>query len=58
VDERDRAEMRPLCDQFKELMARGVETPPFDQAARVHTGEMIVPSRTTRTIGIRLRLVG
>jgi hypothetical protein len=41
MDERDRAEMRALCDQFKELMARGVETPPFDQEARVHIGEMI-----------------
>jgi hypothetical protein len=41
MDERDRAEMRAFCDQFKELMAREVETPPFDQEARVHIGEMI-----------------
>jgi hypothetical protein len=34
MDDRDHAEMRALCDQFRQLMARQVdELPLFDQEA-------------------------
>jgi hypothetical protein len=33
--------MRALCDQFRQLMARQVEVPLFDNEARVRIGEMI-----------------
>lgn len=41
MTDRDRAEMRALCDQFRELMARQVEAPLFGNEARVRMGEMI-----------------
>lgn len=38
----DRAEMRTLCEAFRQAMAREVEAPlQFDQHARVRIGEMI-----------------
>jgi hypothetical protein len=39
--DRDRAEMRALCDRFKELMQRQVEAPLFDDEALVRIGDMI-----------------
>jgi hypothetical protein len=41
MDDPDRAEMRALLDQFRELMAREVEAPLFDQEARQRIGHMI-----------------
>jgi hypothetical protein len=41
MNDRDRVEMRALCDQFRQLMARQVEAPLFDNEARVRIGEMI-----------------
>jgi hypothetical protein len=41
VDDRDRAEMRALCDQFRELMARENEMLLFDQETRQRIGEAI-----------------
>jgi hypothetical protein len=41
MDDSDRAEIRALCDQFRQLMARQVEVPLFDNEARVRIGEMI-----------------
>ena len=41
MDDRDRAEVRALCDQFRELMQREIDPPPFDQEARVRIGEAI-----------------
>jgi hypothetical protein len=40
MDDSDRAEIRALCDQFRQLMARQVEVPLFDNEARVRIGEM------------------
>jgi hypothetical protein len=37
----DRAEMRALCDLFRREMARQVDEPLFDPAARVRIGQMI-----------------
>ena len=33
MDARDRAEMKDLCDQFRELMARDVDQQLFDNEA-------------------------
>ena len=41
MDDRDRAELRALCDLFRQTMARQVEEPLFDKEARVRIGEMI-----------------
>jgi hypothetical protein len=41
TDDRDRAEMRALCDQFRREMARQVDEPLFDPAARARIGQMI-----------------
>ena len=38
MDDRDRAEVRALCDLFRELMQREIDPPPFDQEARVRIG--------------------
>jgi hypothetical protein len=40
MDDLDRAEMRALCDAFREAMARE-PAPTFDVPARVRVGEMI-----------------
>lgn len=37
----DRAEMRALCDQFRQLMARENDALLYDQDARVRVGEAI-----------------
>ena len=41
MDDRDRVEMRALCDQFRQLMARQVEAPLYDQEAKRRIGQMI-----------------
>jgi hypothetical protein len=41
MDDRDRAEMRALADQFRELMARQNEVAPFNEAARQRIGDAI-----------------
>jgi hypothetical protein len=48
-DDRDRAEMRALCDQFRELMAREVDQQLFDSVTCVRIGEII--GSTTRQGG-------
>ncbi len=41
MDDRDRAEMQALCDEFRELMARDVDKQLFDDEARRRMGELI-----------------
>jgi hypothetical protein len=41
MTDRDRAEMRALCNQFRRTMAREVDQALFDDDARVRIGEMI-----------------
>jgi hypothetical protein len=41
TDDRDRAEMRALCDQFRREMARENDVLLFDPAARARIGQMI-----------------
>jgi hypothetical protein len=41
MDERDREELRALCDQFREAMGREVDQELFDSEARVRIGGMI-----------------
>jgi hypothetical protein len=41
MTDRDRAEMRALCDQFRELMARDIERTVFDKDACLRIGQMI-----------------
>ncbi len=41
MDNPDRAEMRALCDQFRELMARENDVLLFDRAAKERIGQMI-----------------
>jgi hypothetical protein len=41
MDDPDRAELRALCDQFREAKARQVDPPLFDHAAKQRVGEMI-----------------
>lgn len=41
MTDRDRAEMRALCDQFRQLMSRKVDTPLYDHETRVRIGQMI-----------------
>lgn len=41
MDDHDRAEMRTLCDQFRQLMAREVDESLFDKEARMRIGQMI-----------------
>jgi hypothetical protein len=37
----DRAEMRALCDQFRQAMARENDVLLYDREARMRTGEII-----------------
>jgi hypothetical protein len=41
MTDRDRAEMRALADQFRELMVRDVERTVFDKEACLRIGQMI-----------------
>jgi hypothetical protein len=41
MDDRDHAEMRALCDQFREAMARENDQLLFDQEARQRIGQII-----------------
>lgn len=41
MDDHDRAEMRALCDQFRQAMARQNEVALFDEAARIRIGTAI-----------------
>ena len=41
MDDRDRAEMQALCDQFRREMAREVDEPLFDHDARARIGQAI-----------------
>jgi hypothetical protein len=41
MDDADRAEMRALCDAFRDAMARQIEEPVFDQEACQRIGWMI-----------------
>jgi hypothetical protein len=41
MDDRDRAEMRALCDQFRRTVTRQNEVAMFDEAARIRVGEAI-----------------
>lgn len=41
MDEFDRAEMRALCDQFRQLMRRDLDPMLFDQESCERAGEMI-----------------
>ena len=40
MTDRDRAEMRALCDQFRQSMARENDVLLYDQEARTRIGEM------------------
>jgi hypothetical protein len=50
MDDRDRAEMQALCDQFRREMAREVEHTLFNKEACERIGEMI----SARGLGIQL----
>jgi hypothetical protein len=41
MDDRDRDEMRALCDQFRRDMARQVDEQLFDQDVRARIGQVI-----------------
>ena len=41
MTDRERSEMRALCDQFRRTMAREVDQALFDKDARVRIGEII-----------------
>ena len=41
MTDRDRAEMRVLCDQFRKLIARENDVLLFDRAARERIGQLI-----------------
>ena len=41
MDDRDRAELRALCDLFRRDMARQVDEPPFDHDAKQRIGQVI-----------------
>jgi hypothetical protein len=41
MTDRDRAEMRALCDQFRRAMARENDVLLFDRDARIRIGEAI-----------------
>jgi hypothetical protein len=41
MTDRDRAEMRALCDLFRQAIARQVDEPVFDHDARARIGQAI-----------------
>jgi hypothetical protein len=52
--DRDRAEMRALCDLFRREMARQIEEPLFDQDARARIGHAIGSAVRQSGVGIRV----
>jgi hypothetical protein len=53
MDDRDRAEMQALCDQFRREMAREVDEPLFDHDARARIGAGDRPICAAGAIGLR-----
>jgi hypothetical protein len=51
MTDRDRAEMRALCDQFRREMARQVDEQMCDHEARQRIGQMIGQARQGSEFG-------
>jgi hypothetical protein len=54
MDDRDRAELRALCDLFRRDMPRQVDEPPFDHDARQRIGQAIGKAGRAGRVGIRV----
>jgi hypothetical protein len=40
-NDREKLELRAMCEQFKKLMQQQTDVPAYDQVARVRLGQMI-----------------
>ncbi len=40
-NDREKLELRAMCEQFKKLMQQQTDVPPYEQVARVRLGRMI-----------------